>query len=287
MAKQKTIRIGLIADPQYSDLPASSPERSPGASLEKLKDIVAHLNTEELDAVVVLGDYIDRGFRNFQPVLDVLSELRAPVWPVLGNHDFCVNDDYSCGRIDEVLALLGLTRDSRYRYIDLAGTRFVILDTNEKSVMEAELTGERAEDIEARLAELNKSGVENAFPWNGEVGNEQLAWAKDVIDEAKVRNMRVVVFGHHQIWPDHPDSALNSAQVRDVLSANENVVAYINGHNHHGDFGVYQDMPCVTVEGIIEGDDNAWGILELTDDTLRVQGFGRVTSREEPLRSQS
>lgn len=272
------MRIGLIADPQYADMPNEAPTRFPMKSLDRLKEAVAQLNTEKLDAVVVLGDFIDRGTRNFTPVLEVLAKLNAPVWPILGNHDFA-DDGYGGGHVDEALEALGLTHDTRYRYVDMQSIRFVFTDTNEGSVIESLPGTEAYLEGEQRLAELADAGVIYANPWNGTIGYEQLQWLDETIDDAAAHRKDVIVFGHHAIWPEHKENALNSPEIRDFLSSKPNVRAYINGHNHDGAYGVYRSLPCVTVEGMVEHDGNAFGILEIDEDGIAIQGFGRVTSR--------
>ncbi|MFL0692164.1 MAG: hypothetical protein ACJLUP_08625 [Agrobacterium tumefaciens] len=60
------LRLGIIADPQYADLdPDRERDRYFRNSLDKLGEAVEHFNSRNLDAVVVLGDLIDRGWENY------------------------------------------------------------------------------------------------------------------------------------------------------------------------------------------------------------------------------
>lgn len=273
------MKIGLIADPQYADMPNEAPTRFPMKSLDRLKEAVAQLNTEKLDAVVVLGDFIDRGSRNFAPVLEILAELKAPVWPVLGNHDFA-DDSYVCGFTDEALNALGLTWDTRYRYVDMQSIRFVFTDTNEDSVIESKPGTPEYLEGEKRIASLAEQGAVNAMPWNGTIGDEQMVWLDATIDDAAAHYKDVIVFGHHPIWPEHRENALDAPTIRDFLSSKPNVRAYINGHNHDGNYDTYRGLPCVTIEGMVEYDGNAFAILEIDEDGIAIRGFGCVASRQ-------
>jgi len=275
------MKIALIADPQYADVPTHvTPTRYPMKGLERLKEAVATLNgVERLDAAVLLGDYIDRSRHNFTPVLDTLAQLKVPVWPILGNHDFA-DEEYGCGHVDEALEALGLTHDTRYRYVDMQSIRFVFTDTNEDSVIESKPGTPEYQRGEKFIASLAEQGIVNAVPWNGAIGDEQMMWLDATIDDAAAHHKDVIVFGHHPIWPEHRENALNAPAIRDFLSSKPNVRAYINGHNHEGGYGVYRGLPCVTVEGMVEYDSNAFGILEIDEDGIAIQGFGRVTSRQ-------
>jgi len=275
------MKIGLVADPQYADVSShrSTDTRFPMKGVERLGEAVAALNeVQGLDAVVVLGDFIDRGKRNFAPVMEVLSELNVPMGPVLGNHDFA-DDDYVCGHTDEALTALGLTQDTRYRYVDMQSIRFVFTDTNEDAVIESKPGTEEYRRGEARIAQYAEEGRLNAKPWNGAIGDAQMRWLDEVIDDAASHRKEVIVFGHHPIWPEHRENALNAPEIRDFLSSKPNVRAYINGHNHDGAYELYRGLPCVTIEGMVEYDGNAFGVLDISEDGISIQGFGRVPSR--------
>lgn len=272
------MKIGLIADPQYADLPNEAPTRFPMESLGRLHEAVEALNSMNLDATVVLGDFIDRGARNFAPVMKELERLDAPMWPVLGNHDFA-DDTYSCGHVDEALEALGLTRETRYRYLDMESIRFVFTDTNEDAIIEATPGTTDYERGRAYIDELAAQGVVNAKSWNGAIGEAQMHWLDETIDDAAAHHKEVIVFGHHCIWPEHRENALNAPQIRDLLASKPNVRAYINGHDHDGAYGVYRGLPCVTIEGMVEYEDNAYAVLDISEDGISIEGFGRVPSR--------
>lgn len=87
------LRLGLIADPQYADLPPNlTANRYYALSLAKMQAAIDVFNEQTLDAVLLLGDLIDRDFRNFAPALKVLEGLRHPLITLPGNHDFAVSD---------------------------------------------------------------------------------------------------------------------------------------------------------------------------------------------------
>ena len=53
------------------------------------------------------------------------------------------------------------------------------------------------------------------------------------------------------------------------------------GHNHKGGFGERDGVGFVTLQGMVETKDTtAYGVLEVFEDRMVVEGRGRVTSRE-------
>ncbi|NJK84634.1 MAG: hypothetical protein HC906_00260 [Bacteroidales bacterium] len=84
-------KIGLIADLQYADIEPVG-VRFFRESIQKLTDAARIMNSENLDFVVNLGDLVDRNYISFQKVSEVLKLFNMPVYTVLGNHDFEIDD---------------------------------------------------------------------------------------------------------------------------------------------------------------------------------------------------
>jgi predicted MPP superfamily phosphohydrolase len=94
--KGEPLRVGVIAD-----IHAAGPHMTP----ERLDGIVAQMNSEQPDIVLLLGDYVSGSAPAVQraPVqraevmagIQPLKGLRAPlgVWSVLGNHDWWYDGD--------------------------------------------------------------------------------------------------------------------------------------------------------------------------------------------------
>jgi len=67
-----------------------------GTTAEWIAEVVAIVNQQNADMIVVTGDFVTWNPRNIQPELwDALSQLSAPdgVFAVLGNHDYIHNTD--------------------------------------------------------------------------------------------------------------------------------------------------------------------------------------------------
>lgn len=65
--------------------------------------LVERVNAMEADIVVVDGDLVDGNVREVEPLLPVLTRLRAPlgVWAVTGNHEFYAGIDRSVRLLEE------------------------------------------------------------------------------------------------------------------------------------------------------------------------------------------
>src|SRR5690349_9094551 len=117
------LRFGVIADPQYADLPPDpGHNRYFRESLGRLAEAIDVFNGEELDFVVTLGDIIDRDFESFDTILPLYEHLRHPSYLLLGNHDFAVAAEH----LPHVARRAGLERT----YFDLVfgQYRLVFLD---------------------------------------------------------------------------------------------------------------------------------------------------------------
>jgi hypothetical protein len=101
------LRIGVISD-THTD--------GPHMGVARLESIIAQMNAERPDIVLLLGDYVaghaglaERGAGERQEIaagLGAFAELRAPLgaWAVLGNHDWW----YDGGMVEQGLARAGI-----------------------------------------------------------------------------------------------------------------------------------------------------------------------------------
>lgn len=278
------IRFGIVSDVQYDAKFRDDPIRYPTLGIQKLTVAINEFNKHDLDFVINLGDTIDKNYTNFPPILEVFEKSKFPVWHVLGNHDFH-GADGSKGFKAEALDALGMIETTRYYYKDIGDWRFVILDTNEVGVIEC--VKDTPEWIFGKeyLSRLERAGRVNAVDWNGAVGSDQFAWLEDVIDSATKKDMKCIVFAHHPIYPQHRENALNDDEILAALSMRSHVKAYISGHNHYGNYGIYNDLPCLTIEGMVDyKDKTAYAIAEIQDNILSIKGYGQVADRQIELR---
>ena len=63
-------------------------------SPDKLGKVILEFNKHKLDFVINLGDLIDRDWKNFDGILPLFEKIEEPVYHVLGNHDFEVEERY-------------------------------------------------------------------------------------------------------------------------------------------------------------------------------------------------
>jgi 3',5'-cyclic AMP phosphodiesterase CpdA len=276
--KPDILQFGVIADCQYdafcdeSNLPGN---RYCVTTLDKLQNAVDELNQHDLDFVVNVGDLIDQRFENFPAPLKVLSGSRAPVYHLVGNHDFCgPGHEYGLRPREDVFNAIGLKNP--YYSWQQRGWKFIVLDTNEVGTIEwMPGTREYAEGAKV-LSEMKEAGANNARPWNGGLSEMQFAW----LEKELQTELPVIVFGHHPISPDYGGNCLNYERVRDVLQKAPQVQAYFCGHEHAGMFDVFVDLPCLAFKGMVETkDETCFAIVTLDQEKIEIQGFGREESR--------
>jgi 3',5'-cyclic AMP phosphodiesterase CpdA len=271
--------IGLVADAQYADVEAKG-TRFYRASIARLGEAVDHFNGRNLAFCAHLGDLIDREWKSFDEITKPLAGSRHRVHHLLGNHDFDVLQELKA----KVPGRLAMER--RYSAFDHDGFRFVILDTNDVSTY-AHLAGS-AENLAAteELARLKAVAAPQAQSWNGGLGRAQLAWLNQTCGEARTAGRKVIVFAHHPVLPAAIDTAWNDTEVLAVIDRHPNVVAWLNGHNHAGNFALRNGVPYVTMHGMVETPDTtAFATARVLADRMILAGHGREPSRELVFRS--
>lgn len=278
-SEKASLRIGLIADPQYADIPPIY-TRHYRESIRKLTEAIDHFNAEELDFCVNAGDTIDKDWASFDAILKPFAKSRHKFHHVLGNHDFDLPDVYK----SQAPQRLGMER--RYYSITQGGFCFVFLDTNDVSVYAHPLKSkETAEAIEQFRAYVG-TGVHHAQPWNGAVSETQLNWFENTCKKAAEVKHKVIAFAHHPIYPfPHNHNAWNSDALLQLINRNRNVVAWINGHNHAGNFAMRDGVAFITLRGMVETQNtNAYATARLFRDRMEITGRGREVSREVKFR---
>lgn len=267
------LRIGLIADIQYADK-ESRGTRFYRASIPKLNESVKVLNEQDVDFTVVLGDFVDEGRKDLPAILAELDTLKGSVYNLLGNHDFeTVQNPYDLYKAFRMV--------SPYYVVDTAGWRFVFLNTNELSAYATVPNTALEKEYQRMSSALKMQNRTNAQPWNGGVGKKQMKWLQKKLKEARKKSLNVLVFTHHPLLPENNGhEALNNREMLALLSRHKQVKAVISGHNHKGAFEIREGLPCITLEGMVEtAEQNAYGVLTLSDDKLTISGMGRMTSR--------
>lgn len=271
------IRFGLIADIQYCDCETAG-KRYYRKSLSKLEECVVDLNKEQVQFAVNLGDLIDRDPDSFDNVLARLDELQSPVYNTTGNHDYG-------GTADNKALYRKLGMPAEYYSFTEDKWRFIILNTNEIASYSNPEGIERETELEDMLAKAKETGRNNAYEWNGGISHHQMKWLRMELDKAEKEKESVIIFSHHPLYPENGLMALNNREILDMIDGYSCVKLLLAGHHHPGAFAMYNDIPVVTVEGMIETEkENAYGIVEIYEDKIIIEGKGRLTSREFELK---
>ena len=272
----RTIRFGLIADIQYADKDTAG-QRYYRAAMQKLTDCVDQLNERELDFVIQVGDLIDGGKKavaDFDDILAVYNELNARKYHVLGNHDFA--------GISRKAVLDKMEIDRGYYDFTVSNWRFVVLDT-----MDLAVSGGWPEDSDQyrqsteMLKKLQQAGAPNAVDWNGGISNEQMVWLDHVLADADSNDQNAIVFGHHPLQPaGDPHIAWNAGQIVKIIESHDCVAAYMNGHNHAGKYTYHNGIAYITFIAMVDmPTENAFAVIEISNDAIQIEGFGRIESR--------
>ena len=266
--------FGVIAACQYCNVKSpNTAARQYALSPKKLTACVEQLNRFDLEFVVHLGDFIDRDFKSFADVTPIYDKLKADHYHVLGNHDFEVADDLKA----KVPAALGLK--SRYYQFRYHGYRFIALDGNDVS-----LHAYPASDPRHQAAKAVHKKLPSGTPtWNGAVGQAQLVWLKKALGEAKRAGERVILFCHFPVYPENVHNLWNAAEVLALVRESETVVAYMNGHNHAGNYGRLAQRHFVTFTGMVDTEETAYAVVSVHADRLEIKGFGRQKNLTLPL----
>ena len=267
------LRFGVIADCQYCA--EEGGHRRYRLSAKKLRDTVVDFNQRELDFVLHLGDFIDRDWESFDVVCPIFDALQAEGIHVLGNHDYSVADE----RKPEVPARLGMP--ARFHSFRRAGFRFLVLDGNDISL---HASGEGS--IERRRAEVyHKTLAPNAPTWNGAIGLEQLTWVDRELAEADTVGERAFLLCHFPIHPPDVHNLWNDEQVLRLIDRHPSVVAWLNGHNHAGNYAERDGVHFLTFHGMVDTETTAYAVATLFEDRLLIEGLGRQPNHELSLRA--
>jgi manganese-dependent ADP-ribose/CDP-alcohol diphosphatase len=274
-AQTPTFSFGIVADIQY-DNENPNGKRNNTASIRKLTDCVADWNAKPLAFTIQLGDIIDGNVTpeatmlDLHNVMDVLVNLRHPLYHVVGNH--CVN-------IQRTKLLKQLSLDRAYYAFVREGWRFIILDCMDVS-MKGRAPGSEQYDRALAYRADNPEAKESG----GGISDAQKYWLAAQLQMAGRRGERVMIFSHRSIFnPDKAESVLiwNAADVRSLIDANDHVAVAFNGHHHEGGYGLRNGVHYVTLEGMVQAPEtgNGYGVVDVYEDWIEIMGIGNVTSR--------
>lgn len=270
---EKSFSIGVIADCQYCADPGKG-VRKYAASESKLSKCVDHFNSMDLDYVVHLGDFIDRDIKSFDVVSPIYNQLNMPKYHVLGNHDFSVLEREK----KDIPKILGLP--SKYYDFEVKGWRFIILDGNDVSF---HAYPEDSEEFRKATDYYEKNEITSP-KWNGAIGKKQISWLNNVLQNATKAGEKVVLYCHFPLFPENVHNLWNAREIMEIIENYSCVKAYMNGHNHEGNYGSKEGIHYLTLKGMVDTDETSLAVIHLNADHLKVTGFGREEDRVMKLR---
>jgi manganese-dependent ADP-ribose/CDP-alcohol diphosphatase len=271
-SKKPLFSFGVIADVQYADYdPVGT--RFYRSSLKKLREAVTSFRNDSADFIINLGDLIDKDYRSYKPVLDIIDSSRLKTYHVSGNHDYSVDPRYK-----RQLPVLQPSQKGYYSFV-YNKFRFIFLNGNEISTY---ISTNKAKINKANeyLTRLKNEGETNALDWNGGISSEQLEWLDNQINEASVNNEKILLFCHFPVIPENVHNLLNYKDVLQILEKHQNIIAWFNGHNHEGNYGNFNMIHFITFKGMVETDStNSFALVEVYKNKIWIRGNGREKSQ--------
>ncbi|KAH7446122.1 hypothetical protein KP509_01G040100 [Ceratopteris richardii] len=296
--------FGVITDIQYADINDGCSfhgvPRFYRHSLEALQRAIHSWNKRGgLSFIIHLGDIVDglcpkeKSYEAVTKVLDLFKDLEdLHVHHVLGNHCF-----YNLSRheLNHMLQIPGKDGTSYYTFTPVSGFRIVVLDGFDISMVgwpeghphhtKAILLLQTRNPNEDKNSPEGLSGLEERFVmFNGGVGEEQLSWFHQILENATIDKEKVIVCCHIPLHPDstYPCALLwNYSDVLNVIHKFQCVKVCLAGHAHKGGYtrdshGVHHRV----LEAILEcppGTD-AFGHIDVYEDCITLVGVDRMDS---------
>ncbi|MBM3830192.1 MAG: alkaline phosphatase [Verrucomicrobia bacterium] len=250
-AAAPVLRIGLLTDPHYADIPAQG-KRHYRESLSKVRAAIEHFNAAKADFVVELGDFIDEAARvegeiaHLKTIEAEFAKFRGPRHYVLGNH--CV---WTLTK-DQFYANCAAKR-APYSW-DSAGFHFIVLDACF-----------RADGV--------AYGAKN-FTWTDtEIPESQRRW---LAEDLAATRLPTIVFVHQRIDITGDYAVRSAPAVREILERSGRVLAVFQGHHHRNEHRLVGGIHYCTLMAMVEGngaEDTASGLLEVfRDGSLKLDG---------------
>lgn len=272
--KNPMVRFGVIADPQYADQKPRG-KRYYRESIQKLGDSIKDLNERSLDFVVTLGDVIDTGYESFEKIMPLYGKMKAPYRVVLGNHDF----DVAEAEKGKVLGAIKLKKS--YHSESMEGWRFIYLDSTEVSLFRYPKDHARHLEAEKMYKKVEGEKLPQAYTWNSGISQEQMEWFKKELTAAAEAKLSVIVFNHNPVYPKGDHNLWNAEEVVEIISQNKHVVAYMNGHNHAGNYAEHKGCHYVNFKGMVETKETtAYAVVECFADRIEIDGLGVEPDRK-------
>lgn len=271
------LRLGLMSDCQYLALPvAPKAKRQYLLSPQKLADAIEVINRFNPHLNLHLGDLIDRDHRSLAVVQPILKTLKAPLIHLLGNHDFEIPHELR----DNLWAAYGLP--APYHQVILPGWRFLFLDGNQSALHRHAKGSPEYKALSAWLAKHQKDPARKLgsfADYNGALGEVQHRWLAQRLEDAREARQRVILFCHYPVLPADSHTLWDADAVVSLIARQPHVMAWVNGHNHDGNYLRHNGIHFWNLRGMVDTSENCFATAELTDEALVVKGYGREPNR--------
>ena len=251
------MRFLAVTDLHYTNLHDGVDGRQHDLSLEKLKQAVRD-DAAGCDFIMDLGDTAD-GFAGHRPQTELLLEVRdvlrgsgLPYHAIIGNHD------------------TSLPKETFYPYLDMPD-RYYAFDCG----------GYRCLVLDACLNDVREPLPQTEIQWDDcWIDPGQIAWLRKELEQAAGD---VLVFTHVPFMledreTENPHLIRNRDDVMALLAGSGKVRAVFSGHYHDGCFGECDGIPYITFSAMVIGEENAYAVVDVTNDGVTVTGYGRQKS---------
>jgi hypothetical protein len=262
------LKIGLVADPQYADKDPIG-QRHYRESLWKLEEAIDTFNFYGVDFVQNLGDIIDAYRASYDSILPIYKKLNPHIenHHLLGNHDFSIESS----QLKYLLGLLSMPHN--YYSYSKEGWRFIVLDATDISFYSNPL--HKRDSIEIMRYFQTAQGKPNHHDWNGAIGDKQLSWLKQELIGAEQNDQKVILFSHLPLRPrENAHNLWNDELILEMIEDKSCVVAFINGHNHGGNYKYHSGIHYITIHGMVDTGISSYAILEIFEKSMQLKGFG-------------
>ncbi len=266
---KNTIRFGLTTDSHYADREDAG-TRYYRQSLNKMQEFVEVMNTEKVDFVIHLGDFKDEDLNKKEAdTLHYLRQLESEYAKFQGSRFHCVgNHDVDSITKEQFLLNVentGISNNKSYYSFNKNGFHFIVLDAN-----------------------FNKDGSHHFFKEGSDwldtnLTQKQINWLKE---DLKNTQLPTIVFCHHPLFEYYHDGNkyhINDfKEVQQILETSKKVLAVFQGHIHNEEFREINNIHYITQFGMVDYsglENNSFAIVELTSNSLKVEGFKRTSKK--------
>lgn len=262
--------FGVIADVQYCDAEPSG-NLYYRNSLTKLTEAMNFFSMNKIDFLISLGDLIDHNMESYNPPMTIIENSGIQSFYCLGNHDFSVD------KKQKRKLPLDLPKNGYYSF-QHQGFRFIVLNGCEISTFSSS-SKKTISQATNYINEINSRGGINGYEWNGAISVKQLEWFMKELDSSVAANEQVIIFCHYPVYPENKHNLLNSNEVLSAMQGYDNIVAWICGHNHAGNYGNINGTHFLTIKGMVETDsENAFTKIDVYKNKIWLNGNGREKS---------